>query len=320
MTDRITVSVCMITYNHELFVKQAIEGVLMQKVNFPIELVIGEDSSTDSTQKICEDYAQKYRGIIKLLPSEKNLGMMPNFISTLQACTGKYIALCEGDDYWTDPYKLQQQVDFLELNPDYALCFHDVMILKDGELLDDYITRRVPEETDILELTKGNYLHTSSVVFKNGLFGNLPEQFLKAPVGDYFLHMLNARYGKIKKIRKVMAVYRTHPGSIHSNKPQSQKNDEWLTQLSLMIPCFEGEVKSGLINTLLHFAESVLINNENISMQRQNQIIRFIYEFRPDYLITVIKENAIIRSQLNLLRHPIKTLVIFVRQKLMKLS
>jgi len=112
------VSIICITYNHEPYIAEAIEGVLMQKCSFPIELVIGEDCSTDNTRKICEEYANKSE-LIKLLPTETNLGMMPNFIRTLQSCTGKYIAMCEGDDYWTDPLKLQKQVDFLEANAEY---------------------------------------------------------------------------------------------------------------------------------------------------------------------------------------------------------
>jgi len=116
------VSVCMITYNHENFIKDAIEGILMQKTSFPIELIIGEDCSTDNTRKIVKDYEEKYPEIIFAQYSEKNLGMINNFLNVLQAARGKYIALCEGDDYWTDPLKLQKQVDFLEANPEYVIC------------------------------------------------------------------------------------------------------------------------------------------------------------------------------------------------------
>lgn len=115
------VSVCMITYNHESFIVQAIDGVLMQKTNFSIELIIGEDCSTDCTRKVVVDYAEKYPEVIKLQLPNENKGMIRNFVETMQAATGKYIALCEGDDYWTDPLKLQKQVDFLEENEEYGL-------------------------------------------------------------------------------------------------------------------------------------------------------------------------------------------------------
>src|ERR1700733_14979577 len=120
------VSVFMITYNHEKYVEQAIKSIVTQKVNFDFELVIGEDFSTDNTLAICKKYSARYPDIIKLLPSDKNHGLMGNAVRTLNACTGKYIAMCEGDDYWCDPYKLQKQVDFLETNSDYTICFSKV--------------------------------------------------------------------------------------------------------------------------------------------------------------------------------------------------
>lgn len=121
------VSICMITYNHESYIKQAIESVLMQKCKFAFEIVIGEDCSTDNTFMICQELAQN-NPKIKLLPSIANLGMMPNLIRTLNACNSKYIAMLEGDDYWTDPQKLQKQVDFLEANEEVGLCCTDFNI------------------------------------------------------------------------------------------------------------------------------------------------------------------------------------------------
>src|SRR6516164_8232942 len=118
-----TVSVFMITYNHGKYISEAIESIVSQKTNFEFELVIGEDCGPDDTRAICEQYAAKYPDIINLLPSDKNYGPMGNTIRVMYACTGKYVALCEGDDYWTDPYKLQKQVDFLEANPDFSICF-----------------------------------------------------------------------------------------------------------------------------------------------------------------------------------------------------
>ena len=220
MKNDLLVSVCMITYNQEKFIAEAIEGVLMQQTNFPIELVIGEDCSTDHTRDICLEYKAKYPDMIKLLLPENNLGMMRNFITTFEACTGKYIALCEGDDYWTDPYKLQKQVDFLEANKDFSICFHPVKIKneKENKIVDDYITRDVQEVTDIYELAEGNYIHTPSVVFrKNAEVETKIASLYNFRVGDYPLHMLNAQYGKIKKIPDIMAIYRAGVGVWTSN-------------------------------------------------------------------------------------------------------
>lgn len=125
----VMVSVCMITYNQESYIAQAIEGILMQKTNFQFELVIGEDCSTDNTRLICKEYKKKHPDIIKLLLPKKNLGSNENFNQIIKMSLGKYLALCEGDDYWTDPYKLQKQVDFLECHPDYGMCYTNFNIL-----------------------------------------------------------------------------------------------------------------------------------------------------------------------------------------------
>lgn len=209
--DEIIVSICMITYNHEKFISEAIEGVLMQKTTFPIELIIGEDCSTDNTRKIVAEYAEKYPEIIRPLLPEKNLGMMKNFIDTMQAATGTYIALCEGDDYWTDPYKLQKQVDFLEANEEYSICFHNVQIKleKEEKFVDDFITHDMPETSDIYDLLTENYIHTPSVLFRsNEQSINDLQSMPPIPMGDYPLYLLIARNGKIKKISEIMAVYR----------------------------------------------------------------------------------------------------------------
>ncbi|MDO9260985.1 MAG: glycosyltransferase, partial [Flavobacteriaceae bacterium] len=114
MKDKPTVSVCMITYNHENYIQQAIEGVLMQTCNFEVELIIANDCATDKTDEVIQEIIKNHPNSswIKYTNHSQNKGMMPNFIWAMQQCKGKYIALCEGDDYWTDPLKLQKQVEF----------------------------------------------------------------------------------------------------------------------------------------------------------------------------------------------------------------
>lgn len=119
------VSVCMITYNHTLWIGQAIEGVLMQKTDFPFELVIGDDNSTDDTIEMIRQYASENQATIQIYHNDKNVGFSMNFAQTLNKCRGRYIAICDGDDYWTDPLKLKKQVDFLENNPEKIMCSHN---------------------------------------------------------------------------------------------------------------------------------------------------------------------------------------------------
>ena len=211
--NAITVSVCMITYNHEAYIAQAIEGVLMQQTDFPVELIIGEDCSTDHTREIVQTYATRYPGRIRALLNDHNLGPQYNFVATLKECRGKYVALCEGDDFWTDPHKLQKQVDFMETHPDYAMCFH--------------LTYKLYEATGEIVLDKGKskknsynindvinsrcIIYTTSVLFRNWLIQELPLWFSESPVGDTPLFILLAQYGKIGLIKQPMAVYRIHP-------------------------------------------------------------------------------------------------------------
>jgi len=211
MKNDILVSVCMITYNHEKYISQAVEGVLMQKTNFLIELIIGEDCSTDNTRNICLEYKEKYPDIIKLLLSEKNLGMMQNFITTLQSCTGKYIALCEGDDYWTDPHKLQKQVDFLEENLEFSSIACKAKLI--GNLSGDFGL----EKSRILiinDFTKHRPFHTASFLFRKKYIEGL--QFPQILSSDRFLYFFLASKGNIYYSEEIMVIYRKHSEGLSS--------------------------------------------------------------------------------------------------------
>lgn len=120
------VSVLMITYNHERFIEAAVNSVLSQQTDYPFELVIGEDHSTDATGKKVDALAAAFPHIIKVVRAENNIGIAANFCRTFRACSGKYLAILDGDDFWTDPLKLQKQVSFMEANPDYGFVHADV--------------------------------------------------------------------------------------------------------------------------------------------------------------------------------------------------
>lgn len=236
MQDSPKVSVCMITFNHEKYIREAIDGVLEQQTDFPIELILANDCSSDGTGAIIQNILETHprAGQIRYFEHEKNLGMMPNFIFAFEQCQGKYIALCEGDDYWTDPLKLQKQVDFLEASPEYGICFHEVKIRDEptGLLKDDYITRKVPETTDMRDLARGNFIHTPSVMLCNDF--NLPKWYYKCPIGDYPLYFIALKGRKIFKIEEVMSVYREHTSSIWSNKSMEFRKYEMNKTLMLI--------------------------------------------------------------------------------------
>ncbi|SJM90638.1 glycosyltransferase family 2 protein [Crenothrix polyspora] len=233
-------SVCMITYNHAQYIEQAIESVLAQTANFSIELVIGEDASTDETATKIQQFKNATGIRIKARLNNTNLGMLANFTKTLSECDGTYIALLEGDDFWTQPLKLQQQVDFLESNPEFSMCYHPVQVLRNHKLESDTLTLDAPEISSIKDLAKGNFMHTCSVVFRAGLFVEFPASFFSSSVGDYFFHMLNARYGYIKRLSENMAVYRIHEGGVWSS--QDNVDLKILNYLDAMIGCFDSEI------------------------------------------------------------------------------
>ena len=212
-------SVCLITYNHERFITQALESALAQKTNFEFEIVVGEDCSADHTRQILVEYQQRYPNTIRLMLPEKNLGANRNFARTLQACRGQYIALLEGDDYWTSPTKLQEQVNFLDSHEECAICFHAVRVFhEDGNeaprISPRFGHKKISTIEDLLGL--GNFIPTCAAVFRNGLIKEFPDWFYTLRIADFSLHVLNAQYGKIGYINKVMGAYRIHSGGTFS--------------------------------------------------------------------------------------------------------
>ena len=127
-------NVCIITYNQEKFISKAIDSVLNQETNFPFSLVIGEDKSTDRTREICLNYKEKYPEKIRLILNKENLGGRANFINAISHCSAKYVAICEGDDFWTNRNKLQRQVDFLEKHSNHGLVHSDFDLLVDKDM------------------------------------------------------------------------------------------------------------------------------------------------------------------------------------------
>ncbi len=218
-------SICLITYNHEKYIREAIEGILIQKTNFDFELVIGEDSSSDRTRVICEEYAKKHPNLIKLLPKSKNLGMMPNFIRTYNACNGEFIALIEGDDYWTDPEKLQKQVDYLIQNPDCSLCAHDVNLIYEN-VPETYPFQAVwtKDRFEFKDIFGCHFISTLSLVFRKKQLGELPEWFNHLIIGDVPIVMILASKGYGHYFLEKMAVKRKNEGGVTFN-PERKKLD-----------------------------------------------------------------------------------------------
>jgi glycosyltransferase involved in cell wall biosynthesis len=213
------VSICMISYNHGKFIAQAIESILAQEVDFSIELVIGDDCSKDDTGRICEDFARRDPRV-RLLPRERNLGVMPNFARTLAACVGEYVAVCEGDDYWMDPRKLAKQAAFLDTRPDHAGAAHQSDVLVD-EKFSRKFKLDVPHTLDTMDLLAGRQFHTASVIFRRPAV----DLFCRAPLVlscDRLLNFCISFLGKIHYSEEAMCAYRLHGGGMSSNVTVAQ--------------------------------------------------------------------------------------------------
>lgn len=309
------VSVCVQTYQHGEYIRKCMEGILMQQTDFKFEVLIGEDQSSDGTRDVCIEYAKKYPEKIRLFLHSRNNNISIlnkptgrfNFVYNLFSAHGKYIALCEGDDYWTDPYKLQKQVNFLQNSMEYAICFHPVMILKDGKLTSDYIAWRMPETTGLQDLAKGNYINTPAVVFRN-IIQDIPEVILRIAVGDYFLYMLLAKRGKIMRLAECMAVYRVHCGGVHSMMDQRQRYLRWLKMLDEIICEFENKTRVILISQYIQMSVSVIAMRNDLPDNAKVELNQNILKYDPNYFIGHMQELNDLKRRMNSMRWVLKKL------------
>jgi glycosyltransferase involved in cell wall biosynthesis len=212
--NNFSVSVFILTYNQQDFIANTLESILNQKTNFLFQLVIGEDCSSDNTRQICATYAEAYPLKIKLLPSVQHLGLINNFIRTIKECDGKYIAVCDGDDYWIDPLKLQKQFDFLEARPDFSIVYTGIRNLyKNGEFKDKrWSFIKEPKYFD--ELIFGNFIPSVTAFYRNKKEAEeWPLWIVNFPYGDWPVYLWLTRNGeKIGYIDEVTGIYRKEIG------------------------------------------------------------------------------------------------------------
>ena len=269
LEKELKVSVKMITYKHEKFIKQAIEGVLMQETDFKFDLIISDDCSPDNTHKIVNEIIINHsKGFkIKYFRHQKNIGMIDNGVFAINKCTGKYIAYCEGDDYWTDALKLQKQVDFMEKNISYSCCAHysytkyDTLNEPEVQLYNQaYKNNGIFGKKDFMHVNK---FHTSSLLIRK----NYINQFLNDnPVThrDNILKIKLLQFGYIKVLPETMSTYRRNETGI------SQKiniNRLYQTEIASTIALGK-ELKGFYLKSLYlrsHWHKYYLINEKNLS-------------------------------------------------------
>lgn len=260
------------TYNHGRYIEQAIQGALNQHTNFPLEIVVGDDFSTDDTKEKVLMYARKHTQKIKFLDrpiggeyqeKRNRLGRLYNFVDIMNNCSGKYIALLDGDDYWTDSLKLQKQVDFLEANSEYSMCFHAVDVLKDGLVINQIpfgLTKDTFTTTDLVDRW---FYPTCSIVFRRSAITAFPKWFTEVASGDMALVHVLSKSGKIKYLDEKMGVYRLHGGGISNTHGGLRKVKDMRIMLSQFDKYFDfkyhWEFNKGIARQIRHyFATSTL--------------------------------------------------------------
>ena len=276
------VSVRVSTYNHEKYIAQCIESILMQKANFPFEVIIGEDFSADGTREIVLAYQKKYPDKIKVILSEQNVGAARNSLRIQQACQGKYHSMCEGDDYWIDPLKLQKQVDFMEAHPDVSLCFHNAFVLNESAA-----TTRIFFETTVKELLAFTDVcqlktPTASVMARSKILATLPEWRLKIWCGDVLFRLWCAHHGSVGYLSDIMSVYRVHSGgavaALWSRLEESHSEEMYLYQQ---------------LDKETHYQHTTAIQAQIKRVEekyRRNTQGKFYYLLNPARIVTRLRE------------------------------
>ena len=293
------VSVCMISFNHALLIRNALDSILMQQAHFDFEIVIGDDCSNDGTSDVVRTYQQRWPDKIRALLWDRNLGMGKNFNETLRACKGDYIAILEGDDYWTDPSKLQLQADYLDKHPECALCHHTVehVAWPGGTFIKEYPparyrSDRLPER----ELAVFNFVQTCSVMFRRKWMPSLDEEFEALKLGDWPLFVLLGQRGWIGYIDRIMARYRVHENNSWNNRPAEYKIMAMENMARYLLKRVNPTSRRHWQDTLLalafkDFIWSVRSFALKSSIRKCSRFVATSIEFRqPLWLLTTLKD------------------------------
>lgn len=296
------VSVLCQAFNHSKFIEQCLNGILMQETNFSFEVLIHDDASTDNTADIIRKFEVRFPGIVKPIYQTVNqFSQNKKVFSRIQLprANGKYVAICEGDDYWTDPGKLQKQVDFLEANEDFAISHHNLNVIYDESTKESHFSNPPDQKevTTIEDLANGNYIFTASCVFRNRLFDEFPDWFSKCSVGDYPFHMLNAQYGKIKYFPEVMAVYRVHKGGVWENKSEVYRYSKWVEMIDQMKGYFDHVINKKLIESQNQNAERLMLHFKD-QPDKCTYYAQKLLENDPLYALNLKIENLLFAQNL----------------------
>jgi glycosyltransferase involved in cell wall biosynthesis len=229
------ISVVVTSYNHEKYISKCLDGILMQRGVFDLEVILGDDCSTDLTPQIMQNYQEKYPDIIKIMPAEVNLGVTRNLKRCLDACTGEFVAICEGDDYWISEEKLQKQMKHLIEHQDLPMCFSSIMLLYEpaNRLVphpEQYVLNKDRISTE--EIIQTNYIgNFSCCMYRMDVIRELPHALFEIYTVDWMFNIMCSEWGGIGYIKDWMSVYRIHSSGGWSGKPEQEKYESWLSYI-----------------------------------------------------------------------------------------
>lgn len=232
----VTISVAVITYQHEAYIRECLDSIIGQKGDFSLEVIIGEDCGQDSTYDICKEYEAKHPDIIRVLESKQNLGVMPNFVRVMKEAKGDFVAICEGDDFWIDEFKLQKQLDFMNSNPECTLCFHNAEIRHEGFNRKDglFVGNTSKKFYSSEDLIKEFRLPTASYFYRKASF-DIPEWIAKVYNGDYSIALILSDVGQVGYADFVGSVYRKNVFGLSGRS----KNSMVLTRIAQVLWYFD---------------------------------------------------------------------------------
>jgi hypothetical protein len=275
VTARPKVSVLVVTYNHERFIERAVRSALSQQADFEYEIIIGEDCSTDGTRAALARLNAEFPGRLKLLLRERNLGPQRNFQGAYTECRGDYVAVLDGDDYWTDPSKLRKQAAVLDGNPGCTLCYHLTRFVSADEEPTGYIhpAATTPVQPTINDLFQSNLISPCSAMLRRAAVPELPDWMLSVVPGDWPLFLLAADAGRLLRLDEVMADYRIHSGGTWSQLGVAAQIERNFDMLAAVDRHFHGkyadQVETSRIGTIRSLCDQIDRAQQDLAQVRQ---------------------------------------------------
>jgi glycosyltransferase involved in cell wall biosynthesis len=294
------VSVLVISYNQQQYIRQTLDSILMQQTSFDVQIIIADDASTDGTRAVCEEYERQYHGRITLLASSGNMGAIRNVARGLAACEGEFVALCEGDDYWTDPLKLQLQSDFLIANPSYSLCCTDYSVLTDESVEQPRFSFSSDRDISLDNWEDPYLLKTCTVLYRRKFFDAVLA--LKYPhFKDIYLFVVLLSRGKGRFLAANTAVYRIGQAGVWSSKSATYKTIANARTAFSLDRFFKGKDQRIKKFTVRYLEEAIALIRINAPGEKKLQREMLIKLFR------CVKFQTSIHQNIDLIRQILRT-------------